>query len=95
MDGLELKRGSPEAAIPDDILTIVQMQLEALPPGPKLIAGDLNGSPEAFETITTLTAEYGWTDVGMVGELCEGGPGQYTRHANGKAKRKQILLLLC
>ena len=75
------KRGSPDAARTDDVLTIIQMQVEALPPGPKLIAGDLDGRPEVFDTITTLTTEYGWTDVGVVAKLCKGEPGQYTRHA--------------
>ena len=37
------KKGTPEAARTDDLLTIIQMQLEALPQGPKLIAGNLNG----------------------------------------------------
>ena len=32
-------KGSPEDARTDDILTIVQMQFEALPPRPKLIVG--------------------------------------------------------
>ena len=83
------KKGSPEAARTDDILTIAQVQFEALPPGPKLIAGDLNGNPEALNTITTLTAEYGWTDVGMVGKLCKGEPGQYTCDGNDKAKESR------
>ena len=36
------RKGSAEAARTDDILTIVQMQFESMPVGPKLIAGDLN-----------------------------------------------------
>ena len=86
---------SPEAARSDDILTIIQMHFEALPPGPKAIAGDLNGNPEAFSTITTLTSEYGWADVGMVGKLCKGEPGQYTCHANEKSHGVQHLFFLC
>ena len=31
--------------ITDDIPTIIQMHFDALPQGPKLIAGDLNGTP--------------------------------------------------
>ena len=69
------------------------MQFEVLPPGPKLIAGDLNGSPEAFDTITTLIAEHGWTDVGMVAKLCKGKLGQYTCHANGNTKESRIAFL--
>ena len=49
------KKGSPEAARTDDLLTIIQMQFEAMEPGPKLIAGDLNGTPEAFQTINAIT----------------------------------------
>ena len=70
------------------------MQFEALPPGPKLIAGDLNGNPEAFSTITTLTAEYGWADVGMIGKLCNGDPGQYVP-CERKSQGKQNRLSLC
>ena len=84
------KTGSPDAARTDDILIIIQMQLEALPPGPKLIAGDLNGSPDVLDAITTLTREYGWRDLGMVAKLCKGEPGQYTCHANENAKESRI-----
>ena len=66
------------------------MQFEALPRGPKLIAGDLNGVPETFNTIIALTTEDGWTDVWMVGKLCNGEPGQYTCHSSEKAKESRI-----
>lgn len=61
-----------------------------MPPGPQLIAGDLTGSPEAFDAIATLAAEYGWTDAGVVAKLCKGEPGQYTCHVNDKAKYSRL-----
>ena len=53
------KKGSSDAARTDDILTIVQMQLDAMDPGPKMIMGDLNGTLDAFPTITNLIQEHG------------------------------------
>ena len=41
-------KGSKEAARADDILTIIRRQFSKLPPGPKLICGDLNGNLDAF-----------------------------------------------
>ena len=58
------KKGSLAAARTDDLLTIVQTELAALPEGPKLIAVDLNGSTDAFDTIITMLSEEARTDVG-------------------------------
>ena len=82
-------KGSPHAARTEDILTIVQMQFEPLQPGPKLIAGDLNGSPDAFDTITTLTAEYGWTHAGMVRKLRQSGTWAVYVPCRRNSQRKQ------
>ena len=68
-------KGSPEVAISDDILTIVQMQFEKMESGPKLIAADLNGSTDAFPTINAMIKEQGWTDIGLVNTICDGKPG--------------------
>ena len=80
----------PEVARTDDILTIIQVQFEALPQGLKLIAGDLNGTPEAFNTIGALTTENGLADVGMVSNLCDGAPGQNTCHSKDTSTEARI-----
>lgn len=84
------KKGSPEVERADDLLTIIHMQFDSLPQGPKLIAGDLNGPPEAFQTIVTLTIENGWADVGRVSNLCDGAPGQTACHSKVTAKESRI-----
>ena len=43
------KKGSPAAARTDDLLTVIQMEHVALPEDPKMIAGDLNGTVDAFD----------------------------------------------
>ena len=52
-------KGSTEAARTDDLLTIVQVEFTTLPLGPKMIAGDLDGTTEAFDTIITMIKEQG------------------------------------
>ena len=89
-NGQEQTKASPYAARIDDVLTIIQMQFESLPPGPKFLAGDFHERPEVFATIITLTAEYGWADVGIVVTPCKDKLGQYTCHANDKAKESRI-----
>ena len=84
------RKSSAEAARTDDILTIVQMQFETMPAGPKLIAGDLNGSVEAFPTMQAMLSEKGWTDLGMASSLCEGKPGQPTCQTKDTAKESRI-----
>ena len=66
------------------------MQFEALPQGPKLIAGDLDGTPEAFQTIGTLTIENGWADVGMASNPCGGAPGQTACRSKDTAKESRV-----
>ena len=70
---------------------MIQMQFEALPQGPKLIAGYLNGTPEAFHTIGALATENGWADVGMAGHLCDGAPGQTTWRSKYTANESRIV----
>ena len=64
------------AARTDDLLTILQTQLALLPDVPKMIAGDINGAPEAFTTFKNLTNEEGWTDVGMGPRIFNGDTGR-------------------
>ena len=78
-------KGTKEAARTDDLLTIVRMQFSKLPPGPKLICGDLNGCLEAFPTVLEMIAEEGWADIGNDASKCGGKPGQPTCHANAQA----------
>ena len=63
-------------------------------PGPKMIAGDLNGKLEAFPTAQALLQEYSWTDIGNCSGLCEGKPAQPTCHANAEAKESRIDYIL-
>ena len=83
-------KGSSEAARTDDILTIIQMQFDSMPPGPKAIAGDLNGSIEAFPTLAIMLEEQGWTDIGNDSSKCGGRPGQPTCQANDGVKESRI-----
>ena len=83
-------KGSSEAARTDDILTIIQMQFDSMPPGPKAIAGDLNGSIEAFPTLAIMLEEQGWTDIGNDSSKCGGKPGQPTCQANDGVKESRI-----
>ena len=53
------KKGNDLAARTDDILAIVEVQFEAMEPGPKLIMGDLNGNLEAFPIAMALIKEHG------------------------------------
>lgn len=84
------RKGSAEAARTGDIFTIVQMQYETMPAGPKLIAGDLNGSVEASPTLRAMFSERGWADLGMASNLCEGKPGQPTCQTKDIAKESRI-----
>ena len=84
------RKGPDEAARADDILTIVQMQFEAMPAGPKLIAGDLNGTVDAFQTLQTMLSEKDWTDLGMASNLCEGRLGQAACQTKDMAKESRI-----
>ena len=83
-------KDSMEAARTDDIITIVRMQFEKMPKGPKMICGDLNGNLEAFPSVTELIKEEGWTDIGDDDALCSGRPGQFTCHANADVKESRI-----
>ena len=83
-------KGSKEAARTDDIITIVRMQFEKMPKGPKMICGDLNGNLEAFPSVIELIKEEGWTDIGNDEALCGGRPGQYTCQANADVRESRI-----
>ena len=84
------KKGNEAAARTDDLLTIVQNELNAMDPGPKMIMGDINAGTEALPTILQMMAEEGWTDVGSVSHLCGGTPNRPTCHANANAKESRI-----
>ena len=64
--------GRGDAARTDDILAIIRAQFLLLEPGPKLIAADLNGSIDAFPTLTGMLEGQGWHDVGMAGDKSGG-----------------------
>ena len=66
------KKGNNLAARTDDILAIIEVQFEAMEPGPQLIMGDLNGSLDAFPTAMALIKEQGWTDIGNDESKCKG-----------------------
>lgn len=83
-------KGCKLAARTDDILAIIQVQFEALDPGPKIIMGDFNGSLDAFPTACALIDEHGWTDVGNDEGICQGRPGRATCHTNSDAKESRI-----
>jgi hypothetical protein len=65
-----------------------------MPPGPKLIAGDLNGPLEAFPTLMTMLREEGWTDVGADQAKCGGNPCQPTCHTNASSSETRIDYIL-
>ena len=84
------KVGSINASRTDDLLAICLAQLSAMPDGPKLIAGDLNGTTACFPTLTIMTTEQGWTDVGLDPHICNGITAQNSCHANADAKESRI-----
>ena len=43
------QKGNEAAARTDDLLTIVQQELEAMDPGPKMIMGDINATTDASQ----------------------------------------------
>ena len=88
------KKGNSLAARTDDILAIIELQFEAMEPGPKMIMGDLNGSLEAFTTAMALIKEHGWTDIGNDESKCNGKPGKATCHANADANESRIDFIL-
>ena len=83
------KKGNSLAARTDDILAIIEMQFEAMEPGPKLIMGDFNGSLVAFPTAIALLKEHGWTDIGNDEGKCNGKPGRATCHTNANANANE------
>ena len=83
-------KGSKEAERTDDIISIVRMQFRQMPPGPKLICGDLNACTEALPTLKWMLKEEGWTDVGNNSSICRGEQGKYTCHARAGAKESRL-----
>ena len=80
---------------PTDLLTIALSQLNELPEGPKIIAGDFNGTVDALGTLQNLLLpSEGLTDVGMDERICKGITGQYRCHANADAKESRIDFIL-
>ena len=53
------RKNTAEAARTDDVCAIVLAQLAELPPGPKMMAADLNGTIDAFPTIQNMLKEQG------------------------------------
>ena len=82
--------GTEEAARTDDPTAIIRIQMSKLPPGPKMIWGDFNGSLEAFPTICDMSKEEGWTGIGNDTTKCSGRPGQPTCHTNAEVKESRI-----
>ena len=83
-------KGSKEAERTDDILAIVRMQFKRMPPGPKLICGDLNAQRGCLPNLEAMLSEEGWTDIGNDDKATRGSPGQYTCHANAGVKQSRI-----
>ena len=88
------KNGSNLAARTADLLAFIEVQFEAMEPGPKLIMGDLNGSLEAFPTAMALIKEHGWTDIGNDESKCHGKPGRATCQTNEDSKESRIDFIL-
>ena len=88
------KKGNDLAARTDDILAIIEVQFEAMDPGPKFIMGDLNGNIEAFPTAMALIKEHGWTDIGNDESKCHGKPGKATCKTNKDANESRIDFIL-
>ena len=53
-----------------DLPITVRNELDALPPGPTMIMGDMNADTEAFPRILQMIVVECWTDVGSVPHLC-------------------------
>ena len=88
------KKGTKLAARTDDILAIIEVQFEAMGPGPALILGDLNGDLESFPIAIALIKEHGWTDIGNDENKCQGRPGRATCQTNEDSKESRIDFIL-
>ena len=88
------KKGSKLAARTDDILAIIEVQFEAMGPGPKLMMGGLNGTLESFPTAMALIKEHGWTDIRNCADKCQGRPGRATCQTNEGSKESRIDFIL-
>ena len=66
------------------------MQFETMPPGPKLICGDLNAQRGCLSTLEAMLAEEGWTDIGNDDKATRGNTDQHTCHANAGVKESRI-----
>ena len=82
--------GSKEAGRTDDLLVIIRMQFKSMPPGPKLICGDLNAQRGYLPNLEAMFSEEGWTDIGSDEKATKGNPDLYTCHANAGVKQSRI-----
>ena len=82
------------AARTDDLLAIIELQFEAMGPGPKLIMDDFNGSLDAFPTAMALIREQGWTEICNDKGKRNGKPGRATCHTNANANESRIDFIL-
>ena len=81
--------GSINASRTDDLLAICLAQLNAMPDGPKLIVGDLSGTTACFTTLTTMTVEQGWTDIGLDPTYMQ--RGDWPKHMPCQRRRERKL----
>ena len=87
-------KGTVAADRTNDLLDIMLEQMALLPEGPKIIAGDFNGTHDSIQHLNDMTTKHGWTDAGATRRLCPHGPWQNTCHANAGAKQSRIDLIL-
>ncbi len=72
----------------EDLITVVRMEFAEQLVGPKMIAGDVNGDGEIFESLADMIQNEGWTDLGAKADILPAGgiAMQPTCHANAGAK---------
>ena len=71
-------KGTIAADRTNDLLDTVLKQMSLLPEGPKLIAGDCNGTQDSIQHMHDMITKHGWIDDGATQRLCPQGVNQNT-----------------
>ena len=79
-------KGTIAADRTNDPPDIVLEQMSLLPEGPKLIAGDLNGTQDSIQNMHDTITKHAWIDAGATKRLCPQGVNRNTCQTKADAK---------
>ena len=87
--------GSTACERTDDLCRVMWEELKCHPPGPKMVAGDINGEIADFETLADMMGQHGWTDAGATQHICPQGVCMPTCRVSGvtQATRRDYVLV--